>query len=270
MISTDSMDRSWNLKRVSRGVLRRVVGIGHSARWRLGGGRRSIRELGNLHERHRGERVWIICNGPSLAKTDMSMLSEEVTISMNRAYLSWPDWGFTPSYYLAINDLVLQQWHSDIAALDTVKFVNWRARRWFENGENTPIFLKLAYSFRDKFSRDIRRGIHSGGTVTFAALQLAYFLGAAEAVIVGMDHRFAAVGVPNSKERRNEESDGDHFRPDYFPKGSLWELPDLLRSEAAYRRAREAFEGAGRTITDATTDGACDVFPKVTLAELFA
>jgi hypothetical protein len=107
----------------------------------------------------------------------------------------------------------------------------------------------------------------SGGTVTYVSLQLAYYLGFTKVIIIGMDHRFSAVGIPNVAETRTEENDRDHVHPNYFPKGMKWQLPDLHRSELAYREARKAFERDGRRIIDATVGGACEVFPKMALAD---
>ena len=61
-----------------------------------------------------------------------------------------------------------------------------------------------------------------------------------------------------------------HFHPNYFPKGSKWQLPDLLRSEIAYRIARRAFEDNGREIVDATVGGNCPIFEKVDYLSFFA
>ena len=58
-----------------------------------------------------------------------------------------------------------------------------------------------------------------------------------------------------------EGPDPNHFSPEYF-RGQVWDNPDLERSEASYKVAREVFEAAGRQIVDATLDGACPVFEK--------
>jgi len=47
----------------------------------------SIRRLTALKDKHRGERCFIIGNGPSLRNTDLSCLRNEYTFGMNRIYL---------------------------------------------------------------------------------------------------------------------------------------------------------------------------------------
>jgi hypothetical protein len=94
-------------------------------------------------------------------------------------------------------------------------------------------------------------------------------MGFSQVVLIGVDHRFTDQGTPNKEETRPEAEDANHFHPDYFPPGSRWQLPDLLRSELAYAKAREAYEAAGRQILDATVNGACPVFDKVHFESLF-
>ena len=100
--------------------------------------------------------------------------------------------------------------------------------------------------------------LHQSITPPFAQRQEGF----QQAVLIGIDHSFVDKGVPNRAETRTAETDENHFHPDYFPKGSRWQLPDLPRSEAAFQLAREAFEADGREIIDATAGGALEVFEK--------
>jgi hypothetical protein len=94
-------------------------------------------------------------------------------------------------------------------------------------------------------------------------------MGFQQVIIVGLDHNYAETGVPNEIAKRNLESDASHFHPDYFPKGTNWQLPDLKRSEIDYSLARQAFEEDGREILDATIDGKCTIFKKVSFDSIF-
>ena len=66
---------------------------------------RSKRELAAFRDIHRGERCFIIGNGPSLNQTDLARLEGEYTFGMNRIYLLFPELGFQTSYYVSINTL---------------------------------------------------------------------------------------------------------------------------------------------------------------------
>ena len=104
--------------------------------------------------------------------------------------------------------------------------------------------------------------------MTNVCLQLAFHMGFEKAILIGVDHSFAAKGKPNT----TVVSDGDdqsHFDPRYFGKGFRWQLPDLDTSEQGYWMARQAYESAGRSAVDATVGGHLQVFPKVDYESLF-
>jgi hypothetical protein len=197
---------------------------------------------------------------------DLGILEGRTTFSMNRAYLLYGEQIPPPTYYCCINELVLEQFHDDISDLRMPKFVNWNRRALFPDREDL-LFVRPGFRLKDWFGGDSTRTICSGGTVTFAALQVAYFMGFSEVVIIGLDHSFVDQGRPNQTEVRAEEVDANHCHPDYFPKGTKWQLPDLLRSEQAYALARRAFEERGGRVVDATVGGRCNVFEKADLAQ---
>ncbi len=253
--------------RVAAALRRRAADLPHRVAWNSGLGRSKTNQtrLVDYVDRHRGQRCFILGNGPSLAKMDLRPLAGEWTFGLNRIYLLFDgmQMGFEPSYYCAANDLVLDQFACDIAALSMPKFLNWNGRRHFDPADESVLLLRQSLTLSDFFGDDLCKPICSGGTVTYLALQVAYYMGFHQVVLIGVDHRFVDKGTPNRTETRTTEHDENHFHPDYFPKGSRWQLPDLSRSEAAYGLAREAFEADGREIIDATLGGALEVFEKV-------
>ena len=227
----------------------------------------SIRKLRGLRDSRSGGRCFVVGNGPSLNKMDLSQLQGEVTFGSNRVYLLFPRLGFSTTYYVAINTLVIGQCRADIRALDIPKFVTWRARQWLSDDPGC-IFLDTDYRQPASFSRDVSGRVYEGSTVTYVAMQLAFHMGFNEVILIGVDHEFVTRGPPNSTVVSSGD-DPDHFAPGYFGKGFEWQLPDLEGSEASYRMAREAYEGAGRRILDATVGGKLTMFPKVDYRDLF-
>ena len=229
--------------------------------------RESQRHLAGMRDRHRGERCFVIGNGPSLKQTDLRLLEGEVTFGLNRIYLLFPQLGFATNYLVAINTLITEQCAQDIRALKLPKFITWRARNHLR-GDPEVVFLDTDYTGPATFSTQAIGRLFEGSTVTYVALQLAFHLGFEHVILVGVDHRFQTQGPPNVPVVSQGE-DPDHFSPDYFGKGFRWQLPDLAASEQAYGLAREGFEAAGRTVQDATVGGALTVFPKVRYQALF-
>lgn len=237
--------------------------------------RSSIQNLSKYKDLHLGERCFIIGNGPSLKNTNLSRLRGEFTFGMNRIYLLFPELGFATSYYLSVNDLVIEQCAKDILSLQMPKFLSWRSRGFISAalgdnrlpGDMSMSFLFTTYS-GPKFAHDVRWRIWEGATVTYVALQLAFHMGFKQAILIGVDHNFTTKGRPNTTVV-SQGDDPDHFDDRYFGKGFRWQLPDLETSERAYGMALKNYRKANREVIDATVDGKLTVFPKVDYNSLF-
>ncbi len=255
-------DLYWGWKNRARHVLAQAV----DPRWR-----ESQKHLEAYRNLHQGKRCFVIGNGPSLRQTDMSRLRGEITFGLNRIYLAFDELGFTTSYLVAVNDLVLEQCASDMTRLSLPKFVTWRARRWFKGGGSAgqeTVFLDTDFTGEENFSAEATGRIFEGFTVTYVALQLAYFMGCQQVYLVGVDHNYTTQGPANLAVVSQGE-DPNHFSPHYFGKGFKWQLPDLDGNERAYHMARNAYEAAGRSVINATVGGKLEVFPRVEYNSLF-
>lgn len=228
--------------------------------------RASLSQLAQLKDIHNGQRCFIIGNGPSLNNTDLSLLEDEITFGMNRFYMMFPKLGFTTTYYLSVNNLVIEQCAEDIRSLPIPKFLSWRSRHLIEPTADM-VFLHTTYTGKT-FAHDARGRLWEGATVTYVALQLAYHMGFKQVILIGVDHSFTSKGKPNTT-ITSQGADPDHFDAQYFGKGFRWQLPDLETSEIAYTMARHAYEIDGREILDATIEGKLTIFPKVEYNSLF-
>lgn len=251
--------------------------------------RESIRRLKELKGIHKGKRAFIIGNGPSLRQTDLSKLKNEFTFGMNRIYLLFPELGFHTTYFVSINDLVIEQFKDEILAQPMPKFLAWRSHRHFSpqlpitnpqfsnsprkassfqsSSSSLPTFLYTTYT-SPRFSSDVRGRVWEGATVTNVALQIAFHMGFEKIILIGVDHNFTSKGDAN-KTVVSQGNDPNHFAPNYFGKGAKWQLPDLDTSEIGYAMAREAYRKAGREVIDATVGGKLTIFPKADYNSLF-
>ena len=259
----------WNAARATLDVFNRLPELpaAYLHPWR----RASVRSLAELEDKHRGQRCFIIGNGPSLRQTDLTKLRNEYTFGMNRIYILFPELGFTTTFFLSINDLVIEQCVGDILALPVPKFLSWRSHRFFQPlnlmPSDLPTFLYTTYT-GPKFARNARGRLWEGATVTYVALQLAFYMGFEQAILIGVDHTFVTKGQANATVT-SQGDDPNHFAPDYFGKGFRWQLPDLGTSERAYCMAKQAYESAGREVIDATIGGKLTIFRKVDYNSLF-
>ena len=248
----------WAWRNRGRHVLARTL----SPRWVA-----SRRQLLAYQGKHHGERFFIVGNGPSLRHTDLSKLRGEYTFGLNRIYLLFPELGFTTTYLVSVNDLVLEQCAEDMNALALPKFVTWRARHWLREDQHT-IFLDTDFTGAENFAPTLTGRIFEGFTVTYVALQLAFHMGFREAILIGVDHNFTTQG-PANQAIISQGDDPNHFSSNYFGKGFKWQLPDLAGSERAYALARQAYENAGHRVLDATIGGKLTIFPKMDYPLLF-
>lgn len=226
----------------------------------------SMLRLRQFKDRHRGERCFIIGNGPSLNQMDLRPLRNEYTFGFNRIYLLFPSLGFGTTYFVSINYHVIQQWAADIAALPMPKFIGWAGRHCLPCDERTMFVRNLMIPH---FSRNPSLYLWEGHTVTYVAMQLAYYMGFRQVVLIGVDHHFVTPGTPGALVV-SEGEDPNHFAGNYFGPGVRWQLPELDLSERYYRLAREAYRLDGREILDATVGGKLQVFPKVCYESLFS
>ena len=220
-----------------------------------------------LYNRHQGESVVLVANGPSLNEMDMQFLKERHIIGLNKIYLGFKKFGFYPRYYVAVNPYVIEQSQKEIKALNCIKFLGSRGAKDLLSSDALT-YLVNTQSPSERFCKDIAQGVHEGWTVTYAALQIAYYLGFSEVIIIGLDHRFSYQGDSNELNVLAGK-DTNHFAANYFGYGQQWQNPDLEKSEESFRIARHVFEQDGRQILDATVDGACTIFKKVDYRHYF-
>lgn len=214
---------------------------------------------------HQGEKIVIVANGPSLNKTDFSLVRNHICIGLNKIFLGFKTFHFYPRYYVAVNAKVIAQSKESIHAMNCVKFLGDRGNEnIFE--ENALTYLVNTSNPPTRFSSNLAEGIHEGDTVTYAALQVAYFMGVKEVILIGLDHQYEFTGKPH-EEKTMTGADVNHFSPDYFGYGQTWDNPSLEGSEHSFRIAKEMFESDGRRIVDCTIGGNCSVFEKAPLSD---
>lgn len=248
-------------------MLRQLLGWTKPARYALDGklfrAQRKSDKLKDLKNRFQGRPLLVVGNGPSLNKTPLDEFAHIPAIGMNKIDLIFPRVKWRPSVIVCINNMVVKQ-HADVfAASDIPVYLSWKSR-WF--APRSPAINYFNMSLEEDFGTDFSTRVGSAATVTYPALQLAYYLGADPVIVVGVDHNFDKTGKDHAYEKR-EGADVNHFDPNYFKAGTYWGLPNLDASERVYWRARQAFEEDGRRIVDATIDGKLEVFEKVSIED---
>lgn len=230
---------------------------------------------------HKGERVFIIGNGPSLNQMDLTKMAGENTIAVNGIFLAADKMNFSPTYYVVEDTSVMRENLDAIANYSAGhKFFPTIYRDLLPPNTNVTFFQMNRGFYAEesphycvpRFSTDAASALFSGQSVTIINLQLAYYMGFSEAILVGMDFSYT---IPESAERtgdiiRSTQDDPNHFHPDYFGKGKTWKDPKLDRVLANYQLAKAIYEADGRKIVNATVGGRLEAFDRVDYNSLFS
>jgi hypothetical protein len=258
--------------------LRRCAAMGiHAGRHLASRFYREVPELKALRGCGRGRRCFIIGNGPSLAQMDLEPLGGEVTFAVNGIFLMFPDLTFRPTYYVVEDDLVAQDRATEINSLVGMqKFFPKFLSPWLTPGPTTT-FLNVIKDYRDypgfpAFSTNAARAIWVGGTVTYINLQLAYYMGFDQVILIGVDCNYEVRDDEVDVEGTlftSTAPDRNHFHPDYFGAGYRFHDPMVERMQRAYARARQTFERDGREVLNATLGGKLEVFERTEYTALF-
>jgi hypothetical protein len=108
--------------------------------------------------------------------------------------------------------------------------------------------------------------LQAGGTVAYACMQLAVYMGFKEIVLLGIDNTHALAVKSNGVVIDRGRSYTDHFTEDY--KSADVFLPRIDFINAAYKSARNYAEQHGISILNATRGGELEVFERAELGSL--
>lgn len=204
------------------------------------------------------DEIYLIGNGPSLKYVDMSLLKDKHTISFNRAYISYEEWGFYPTYYMILDPSLIHSIKDDLNDLiknneDIKKFfiysINNRVRKNMPVLDTEKDIIKNDKVFMFKTTENIktfhyRSGISYYGTVGLCSLQFLHMMGYKKVYLLGSDLNYE-MDIPGTTIHRrgylesSEDSDPNHYRPDYFGKGMKYGKPPT--QETIIRKWRNAY-----------------------------
>lgn len=254
-------------------ILREIARVFHP---RKGPSRAERAYLKTLEGHYKGQRCFIIGNGPSLTTDDLNRLKGEITFASNKIFLAYEETDWRPTFYTAEDALVIQNSKAAIDALTgSIKLMPIQIMHLCDNGPDTHPFAIIKPKNWDTplidpefpaFGDSFRTGIAWGSTVVYTQIQLAVAMGFSRICILGLDHSY--------KEGRRVRdgilvSDGErnHFHPDYRPKGEEWHSPNLDVLEISYARARKETERRGVQILNCSRHSALHIFERAHLED---
>lgn len=231
----------------------------------------TCRELQKYHNIHKGERCFIIGTGPSLTAADLDMLKGEITFGTNRIFEIFAQTDWRPTYYINQDYKLICKFTEEIKELRVKrKFMPLEAKKHFPESRDISYFVlrhKEFYPHDADFSTHIDYYMGQGFTVTYGAIQMAYYMGFSEVYLLGIDHNYSISlnekGVPVMQ---NDVK--DYFKGSKASNAGL-NLPRVVESTMAYMTARKFADAhPGFKVYNATRGGKLEAFERVNLDEV--
>lgn len=237
--------------------------------------------------RHKGERCFVVGNGPSLNEIDMTKLKDEVTFGSNRVFLGFEKWGFNFTYWGMEDRLQVEGYHDEYEVGipdETPKFIPFDYVT-FSKMPNTT-YMPLLYGNGRTFPGGLKFPAFSdrpdclfhGFTITFSLIQLAALMGFSEIYLIGTDHNYG-LGAKKLATTMSGDDGGTwsaddagvatHFDSSYTTGNKQFVKPRPVNAELAYACARQWYDMRDLTIKNATPGSHLDVYERVDFESLF-
>lgn len=231
---------------------------------------RLMTELSGIHS---GKRAFIVCNGPSLKAEDLTKIYQngDISFACNKIQGIFDSTPWRPTYYCVIDE---GYQHSLVDVMNQVpaeiKFFRESSYISTKKVHSPTVWIKSygsrSYLEHPMFSEDLRKGMYTIATVTYAMFQIAVHMGIKELYIIGCDNSYA---VERTKDGKIINKGGQsYFKGSGMENsknivGSTWEC------DIAYEFAARYAHEHGIKIFNATRGGHLEAFQRVDFDSLF-
>lgn len=223
---------------------------------------------------HRGERCFIIGNGPSLSVADLEKIKGEYSFAANSIFEIFPKTQWRPQSYLCVDSHVIRDNKKKIARLNVENiFMELEGRKYGIQNKRSeiyylnnfcPYYVNRYKRVRVKFSDNPAHHVVAGETVVYTAIQLAVYMGFKEIYLLGVDHNYS----------KKMDAKGnlilDDSVKDYF--GDVQTKPYVIQnfetSTNSFRQAKKYCEQAGIVIKNLTRGGKLEIIERGNLEDI--
>jgi hypothetical protein len=234
---------------------------------------------------HKGDRCFIIGNGPSLKNQDLSYLKDELTFVMNAFFKHPINLIWEPTYYFLADPIYfdgsepMKHFFKELQLKNenTKLFVPLSARGSIEQ-ENLSLSDNIQYVAFDAHLMqglstvpDLTKRIPYVQSVSQFAIMAAMFMGCNPIYLLGLDHDWLAhrgqdQHFYDGKTIENHpKADGDLSKFSY-----KYNLEAVLRLWEGYEIIKQIADKQDIRINNATNGGFLDVFPEIDYYSLFS
>ncbi len=221
-------------------------------------------KLKKFKDIHKGQRCFIIGTGPSLNKTNLSLIKDEIIFGVNTLYQGLPKFGITCDYY-AVSDVEVWKSHfKNIFDLETILFLSSdtgkeylsHLRFYKKYQKNEPFVIRDLGAMWSSgwLVKDLSIGAYWGDTVIIdICLQAAYYMGFKEVYLLGCDCDYSGMHRFNGS------------TTECVAGGAAGDWSMVFDS---YEICKKAYEEDDREIINATVGGKLEIFKRRKLEEI--
>lgn len=217
--------------------------------------------MAELKDSHKGERCFIIGNGPSLTPDDLDRLKGEFCFATNRIYYMFDKTDWRPSMYVSFDLDVIAKEIKMVNDVDCpVRLFNLNAKKYFPKNDsrNHYFFLKGKFKIdrngtgQTEVNEDLSRYMTLTDNVTGVCLQLAFYMGFSEIYLIGVDHNYS--------------------KPQNYFAGMKGNIPPSFNLEAtnkSYQTLCDYAKSKGIEVYNATRGGKLEIFKRKSFDDIF-
>lgn len=234
---------------------------------------------------HKGKRIFLIGNGPSLRISDLEKLKNEITIATNDIYYVFPNTKWRPTYYVIADrctgdkcfttteefENLLSQCGTVFCEMKTIKY-----DKYADSDYPNLFFYKLRhispeiYSEENEyFSDNVVEEVFGVGTTMHVMYQFAAYMGVSEVYLLGVDASYRITIDDKGKQSVNEKI--EHSHADFIANKEDEDvvMVNIKMLNAAHLSAEKYAKKHGIKILNATRGGQLEIFERVDFDSLF-
>lgn len=227
-------------------------------------------------DKYKGQRCFILGNGPSLQIDDLNKIEEngDITFACNKIHKLFPETTWRPDFYFITDVWVLKSEAKEILNIEPKEcsFYNYGFCNgyilWNNDDKVVPLYHMPEQPSTDRlprFSKDISIHHCNGSSVSYTMLQTAFYMGFETVYLIGFNHFVESLEKTHDVEHFYDSSDD-----------AVWDLvaeytkiDNHIKLNNAYKSAKLAYEEDGRHIYNATRGGHLEIFERVDFDSLF-
>ena len=227
-----------------------------------------------LKDSRKGEKCFVIGNGPSLTAEDLNRIQDSgiPSFAMNRVFKFFPQTKWRPTYYLSEDILLLKDTIPDVEAIPSeITFIPVNLH-WYENIDvkNARYFwMDYGSELKETFglSLDCAHAVRCRGTVTTTCIQFALYMGFTEIYLLGIDHNYSK-SIDMNGNVVEDRSVRDYFVDNYDADIKDQVVHDMRAPTLAFGDVEQLSRRLGTfRVFNATRGGKLEVFERVSFED---